>query len=284
MALQITTDPSENSICQYYTGLKPDRPDPRDFERVYGTGEIPPTDTHLVVDLRKYIKQVFTQGNMNSCAANVVCAAYELLLEKQAENADFAYYHFYSSRLFVYYNSRTYNFSTKIDDGATIRDTLKGIQFLGTCREFEWPYVIEKLTRRPPQSCFDKAKGNTVCKYEYLRQDINQLRACLKAGFPIAFGFRMYRSFRTMQNGQMPMPSNDEIQNTPNPDLHGVLAVGFDDDAKRVTVMNSWGEAWGDKGYFYMPYNYIADPNRAFNFWKIEHACEKFEIEIQPLP
>jgi hypothetical protein len=45
---------------------------------------------------------------------------------------------------------------------------------------------------------------------------------------------------------------------------HGVAAVGYDDDryGGAFKIMNSWGQGWGDGGYFWMPYsatNYIVD-------------------------
>jgi C1A family cysteine protease len=48
---------------------------------------------------------------------------------------------------------------------------------------------------------------------------------------------------------------------------HAVLAVGYDDAKQRFTVQNSWGTSWGDKGFFYMPYEYLTNPNLADDFW-----------------
>jgi len=48
-----------------------------------------------------------------------------------------------------------------------------------------------------------------------------------------------------------------------------VLAVGYDDAAQRFIVRNSWGAAWGQKGYFTIPYAYLANRNLSDDFWTI---------------
>lgn len=36
--------------------------------------------------------------------------------------------------------------------------------------------------------------------------------------------------------------------------VHSMVLVGYDNDLKRMKVANSWGERFGNKGYFYIPY------------------------------
>jgi C1A family cysteine protease len=44
---------------------------------------------------------------------------------------------------------------------------------------------------------------------------------------------------------------------------HAVLVGGHDNATKRFLVRNSWGEGWGQGGYFTIPCNYLCDPNLA---------------------
>jgi C1A family cysteine protease len=50
---------------------------------------------------------------------------------------------------------------------------------------------------------------------------------------------------------------------------HAVAAVGYDDADQCFIVRNSWGAKWGRKGYCFMPYAYLTDPDLAADFWTI---------------
>ena len=277
-------DLSASTFNGYRTGCKRDSPDERDKARVYGSNDIPSKDVLPRVDLRKYILQVYNQKKLGSCTVNAICAAYELELKKEAEPHDYYYYHFDPSRLFLYYNARVIDGDLDSDKGVSLRDVLIAIHSIGVCRESLWPYNIRNYKMKPTSVCYDDAIGKRISKFEYLRQDIHQLRACLSQGHAFAFGYHIYRSFIIKEDGLMPMPNADDIDieaNKPIEGGHAGLAVGYDDDTRRITVLNSWGENWGDKGYFYMPYDFISNPLHAFNFWKIEKAEEDIQIVIQ---
>jgi C1A family cysteine protease len=48
---------------------------------------------------------------------------------------------------------------------------------------------------------------------------------------------------------------------------HAVMAVGYDQPARRFLLRNSWGKGWGMRGYFTMPYEY--PETLAGDFWTI---------------
>ena len=50
---------------------------------------------------------------------------------------------------------------------------------------------------------------------------------------------------------------------------HAVMAVGYDDKQQRFIARNSWGADWGQKGYFTMPYKYLASRGLSDDFWTI---------------
>jgi C1A family cysteine protease len=94
------------------------------------------------------------------------------------------------------------------------------------------------------------------------------MQGCLASGYPFVFGFTVYESFESnavAQTGDMPMPkSGEKVVGG-----HAVLAVGFDNEDRVFIVRNSWGDGWGDAGYFYIPYAYLLDDNLADDLWTI---------------
>ena len=95
----------------------------------------------------------------------------------------------------------------------------------------------------------------------------------LASGCPISFGFTVYESFESeavAQNGIVPMPQPGERVLGG----HAVVAVGYKPIKGQLyfECRNSWGESWGDHGYFWMPSAYVASPTLASDFWVIQQV------------
>jgi C1A family cysteine protease len=241
-------------------GWIPDLPDHRDHlyaAPVEMAGKLP-----AKTDLRPQCPPVYDQGQLGSCTANAIAGAIEFDRLKQ-KISDFT-----PSRLFIYYNERAMEHTVDSDSGAQIRDGIKSIGKLGDCPETEWPYVISKFKTKPPKNCYADALKYKAILYQRVTQTLGQLKGCLASGYPFVFGFTVYESFESAQvakTGHASLPKSDEQAIGG----HAVVGVGYDDAAQRFIVRNSWGNKWGMKGYFTLPYAYVADNNLADDFWTI---------------
>jgi C1A family cysteine protease len=82
------------------------------------------------------------------------------------------------------------------------------------------------------------------------------------------FGFTVYESFESAtvtRTGHASLPGSDERAIGG----HAVVGVGYNDAKQWFVVRNSWGNRWGLKGYFTLPYAYLTDENLASDFWTI---------------
>ena len=225
-------------------------------------------DSHLSkiikhIDLRDECPTIYDQGHLGSCTANALAFCYQYDELHQKERREFN-----PSRLFIYYNERNMEGHVLEDSGAEIHDGVQVLNTLGVCNETEWVYDISKFTIKPDESCYTNALLHKTSAYRPIQQDLSQLRLALIAGFPIVFGFSVYESFESpdvAKTGNMPIPQPTEKCLGG----HAVAAVGFDDTRQVFIVRNSWGASWGDKGYFYMPYAFITNPDMASDFWTI---------------
>lgn len=261
LVLQTKTAASPE-IRKVVYGWLPDIPDNRDH--LYGAVRKIPALLPAKVDLSPGCSPVEDQKDLGSCTANALAGALEFLMKKdKARYIDM-------SRLFIYYNERVVEHTVKTDSGAMIRDGIKTLSKQGACSEANWPYTIAKFAVKPPKACYTEALNYQILAYARINT-VDEMRSCLADGYPVVFGFSVYESFESQQvsqTGVVDMPKAGEKMLGG----HAVLAVGYDDAAKRFLVRNSWGTDWGQKGYFTMPYDYVANRNLSDDFWTIRRG------------
>lgn len=239
--------------------LKKQRPDDRDLLHV-----APPTQLQAV-DLRPLMPPVLDQGELGACASHAACNALHYLLKKESLPE------FSPSRLFLYYNTRVKVEGSPADEdtGVAIRDVCKALTKWHVCDEKLWPYVIPRYSQCPPTIAYAAAKQHLVLAYKRVHPTVDAMKATLAGGVPIVIGLQIYESFesrRVAATGLVPMPNPSTEQLLGG---HALLVCGFDDQTQRFTVCNSWSGGWGDKGYCYIPYAYVTDPDLAADFWAI---------------
>lgn len=241
-------------------GWRPDLPDHRDFR--YSLTMKPPTKVPPKVDLRALLPPVQNQGDLGACTAHATVA---MLEHNQIEIGQPLTP---LSRLFAYYNARAIENSADSDSGAMLRDVISCLASQGVCPETDWPYDPAQFAVRPPDVCYTDATNAKISVYARLNT-LDDMLVCLASGHPFVFGFTVYESFESddvATTGVVNLPGSSERVLGG----HAVCAVGYDQAAARLIVRNSWGDTWGQAGYFTMPFDYVTNTNLADDFWAVQ--------------
>lgn len=263
-------------------GWLPDLPDFRDLQFVAPPKLVRAAKLAPVSDtIRKNLVKPYDQGQIGSCVGNAAAAAVVCQQMKQARPQDTP------SRLAIYYGARELLGTINQDSGCYIRDAFKVLAKVGAGSETLWLYKTTKFKTKPPSSYFVAAEKQQAVKYERVQQTADQMKASLAAGVPIEIGFTVYDSFGSgvALDGIAQLPEKGERTRGG----HAVLIVGYTNDLKAVhsygtklklpsfakkisewfIVRNSWGTAWGDNGYFYMPSTYLTNPDLSADLWRL---------------
>jgi C1A family cysteine protease len=240
------------------------------------------------VDLRKWCSPVENQGALGSCTAHAGVGVVEYYERRGFGN------HVDGSRRFVYKTTRKL-MGLVGDTGAWLRTTMGALALCGVPPEKYWPYTTRKHPGPEGLPTFDDEPTSFVYaiadNYEavrYFAHDplgqnrppadvLASVKRYLAHGIPSMFGFYGFPSANSGDvKGSFPIPCPNERAIWG----HAVVAVGYDDKMKienkrcnktttgAFLIRNSWGHAWGDKGYGWLPYEYVLR-RLALDFWSL---------------
>jgi len=209
-------------------------------------------------DLRNFCPPIRFQGETKSCYAQAAIHAYETLRRKNyGDERKF-------SSQFVYYNSRLWKRDTDIDSGISADETLMAMFKYGACLESDFKYSIDDFAESPAPQIYINASFNKIRDVTKL-DSLMDIWDCLDAGYPVIFNYMQHASQFTEAieaSGVIPMPKEHDVrvQN------HAVCAVGYDIHKQHIIFANSYGDKWGDKGYGYLPFDFVRDVSLAGYF------------------
>ena len=219
-----------------------------------------PEDLPSSVDMREDVYEIENQGSIGSCVANGVASSCELIANRNDKPIDL-------SRLFLYNATKVYE-NRLGEEGLYTRDAYHVAYKQGMPTEEYYPYDISKDNIAPSSEDYKEAFDNRIDRYESVvrwgninyYQEIHDIKSALHEGMPVGFAMMITASLINLKGS---WKEHDYIRVDPNNTGlggHYMLIVGYDDEAQKFLVQNSWGTSWGDGGYCGLPYNMVSEP------------------------
>jgi hypothetical protein len=203
------------------------------------------------VDNSQNASRVEDQKRTNSCVGHAVSTMMEFRTRRIGE--EFVEL----SPAFPYWVARELAGLEKHDQGCYIRDALKGLRKRGIPQLMYCPLSEETINEKPSQMAFDDALMRTISSFHPLPTLPHMLYA-ISERLPVVFGASLFKSFESNEvtsTGMILHPKGWEKF------IGGHALCGDSYDAREgkrwVEGNNSYGEEWGMKGRYRIPFSYF---------------------------
>ena len=142
------------------------------------------------------------------------------------------------------------------DEGSHPLRAMELIQSKGAATLATMPYDPNDHLTQPDDRAIEEALsflGGTIERVD----SVNQYKAALAHRVPFVLGIPVYPSFNGLRGANA---AYNDLSGTWQGG-HAVVVVGYDDYrfGGAFKVLNSWGSGWGDRGFFWIPYDTFRD-------------------------
>jgi hypothetical protein len=248
--------------------------------------------------IKEYGMPIKDQGQFSTCMANAMSNALEFALipymlkyrqlAEKVMGKGFDPHGFTVSRKELYYDSRHDLFVCSNGEGNFGSWSLNAASWVnhrGVAAEKFWPYTpwathasyancLDHSTDGPPPAADVQNRHFYIKEFHYLPgvpipgkasiRRIEDVEAIIDRGYPVVITVFTWGGDKwNAPGGVVGLPATRKVfwftLPTAAPDnAHYILLVGYDRAKKHFIFENSWGPTWGDKGFGYLPYEYVS--------------------------
>lgn len=224
------------------------RKDPKDLRDIPMALVLPPIPLPKSFDYTRQMSPVRDQGSDGTCVAFASVVG----IKEYQDSKEYRKLIKLSPR-FVYSLCKKFDGAPE-EEGTYPRVAMKVLLNYGVCPENYWPYRPQQKDR-PKKNAEKDAKRYRIKAYARLKAVLEMKRSLLVNG-PFLAGVKVFESWlakKVQKTGLIPIPKrNEQLIGG-----HAVCIVGFNDSRQLFKFKNSWSAKWADKGYGYLPYEYI---------------------------
>jgi len=229
---------------------------------------------------------IFDQGKKGSCTGNGG-AYHKGFQERPSHNGKWLTF----SRDFLYTLARALDgIEHHGDDGSTPIAIMKVLQKYGVCLEETLPYNPDPNAKVTiPQKAYDEALQYRIKNYAKA-QTLQEMKHAIAIGKTLLSGVIVTDTFMYPEEGGFCGIPGGAIYGG-----HCINIVDYDDNLEHTykngktykgffLFPNSWGEEWGDRGYGYLPYEFIDFVLADFPMHFFLEAWTSIDLDSDPVP
>ncbi len=193
---------------------------------------------------KNYITPVHNQGKCGSCVAFGTLAAVEGTARYHAGDPELAIDLSEAQLFFCVASSQ----GRTCDTGWDLTSALQALVAQGIADEACYPYIVENASQGCAPLCSDwQARALRITGYHAI-SDPAEMKHWLATQGPLQVGFSIYEDFMKYDKGVYRYVEGEFLGG------HCVAIVGYDDDKHCWICKNSWGDDWGEDGFFRIAY------------------------------